>query len=314
MEKQTSRRGEPKKVLETSLLQMNHNDCFGLIGGIVEKVARHRSHGPHWRPMSSKGGDDDNDDSDSNVEDDEDDKAFMESDPVAAFANPVRRRRKKELEFRKWKEIIMDDSSSRNSKEDTFYSRKTKGKTKGEASKIADKRTSLSADKSTSASMKVDAKLQSKNLDGGFIDSVTAMEIDNSSQLDLQEKVKDRPDFLRRPEQNKLTSSSMEYCSNSSNFRNEQESMTLENQIDAENQSRIEQMSAEEISEAQAEIMEKLDPTLLKLLQKRGQEKLNKKNQSISEVSNGCRFVDQQVENTKMQNIHCIQRMISPLQ
>ncbi|KAK6946492.1 LOW QUALITY PROTEIN: RNA polymerase II-associated protein 1, N-terminal [Dillenia turbinata] len=55
-----------------------------------------------------------------------------------------------------------------------------------------------------------------------------------------------------------------------------QRSSSLESEIDAENHARLQSMSLKEI--ARAEIMQKMDPALLKLLRKRGQEKL--KNQA----------------------------------
>ncbi|XP_021800043.1 transcriptional elongation regulator MINIYO, partial [Prunus avium] len=60
------------------------------------------------------------------------------------------------------------------------------------------------------------------------------------------------------------------------NVRNEQVSMSLETQIDEENRARLQGMSADEIAEAQVEIMGRLDPALLNVLKRRGEEKLRK--------------------------------------
>nr|KYP69801.1 RNA polymerase II-associated protein 1 [Cajanus cajan] len=245
-------KGKKVKVLSTSSLQINENDASHLVGSIVEKgishslnsnlsfpkptvlpfpVARHRSHGPHWRPLNSKGDDDnEGDDSDNNVEDEED-KNFQEFARVATFAKPVQRRRKKGLDFRKWKEITQDD-------------------------------------KKTSSSSDVDVKLQS------YDDKE-----ENESVPEWDQICSD----LQRPGQAYLTSSTLS-CSSSNNIRSEQKSVSVESEIDAENRARIRQMSSEEIAEAQAEIMEKMHPALLKVLQKRGQEKLKKHFSLKSEV------------------------------
>ncbi|RDX81890.1 Transcriptional elongation regulator MINIYO, partial [Mucuna pruriens] len=344
MENEKGKGEEPKKVkvLSTSSLQINEKDASHLVGSIVEKgisdsrnnttpfisfpkptllpfpVARHRSHGPHWHPLSSKGGDDD---SDNNVEDEED-KNSQEFERVAAFAKPVQRRRKKGLDFRKWKEISQNDNSSmgKKSEEDVPSFSQTTGKKKNEkGSKSADKKTS-SSDDSVSSSMKVDVKPQLDSLDGGFISSATTMEIDTSNKVDYQEKVKYARTYddkeenesvsgldricsnrmldynfgsldVQRPGQAYLTSSML--CSSiSNNIRSEQKPLSLETEIDAENQARIQQMSAEEIAEAQAEMMEKMSPALLKVLQKRGQEKLKKRNSLKSDVGTGSESVN----------------------
>ncbi|KAK7307038.1 hypothetical protein VNO77_39743 [Canavalia gladiata] len=347
MENEKGKGGEPKKVkvLNTSSLQINKDDASRLVGSIVEKgisdsqtnftpfhsfpkptllpfpVARHRSHGPHWRPPSSKGDDDDeDDDSDNNVEDE-----VMEFDKVAVFARPVQRRRKKGLDFRKLKEIAQDDNSSlgKKSAEDVLSLSRTTGNKKNEkGSKNADKKTSSSSDDNIIASMEVDAKLQLDNSDDRFMNSATTMELNTSNRVDLQEKVKypriyddkeenasapkcgqistDRiPDYsfgsldVQRPEQTYFTSS-MLCSSGSSNIRSEQGSVSLETEIDAENQARIKQMSTEEIAEARAEIMDKMSPALLKVLQKRGHEKLKKHSSLKSEVGAGLESVNVQ--------------------
>jgi hypothetical protein len=66
-------------------------------------------------------------------------------------------------------------------------------------------------------------------------------------------------------------------------------------------------MSAEEIAEAQAEIMEKMNPELLNLLKKRGQEKLKKKNVSSSDEA-----VSSQVDSIPIENRLIKHSEISP--
>ncbi|CAN1771007.1 Transcriptional elongation regulator MINIYO [Linum perenne] len=70
-----------------------------------------------------------------------------------------------------------------------------------------------------------------------------------------------------------------------SSFGVAQRSTGLESEIDAENHARIQNMSPEEIAEARAELMEKMNPSLLNLLKRRGQQKLNKQSLSESDVA-----------------------------
>lgn len=276
----------------------------------------------HWRPLSSRGDDDgEDDDSDNNVKDEED-KNLQEFEKVSAFAKPVQRRRKKGLDFRKWKEITRDDSSSmgKETEEDVSSFSQTTGKKNKKGSKSTYKKTS-SSDDNVISPMKVDTKPLLDNSDGGFINSTTTMEVDTSNKVNHQAKVKytrifddkgqnesvpgldqissDRmADYnfgsldLQRPGQTDLTSS-MRSCPSSNSIRSEKESVSLESEIDAENRAQIQQMSAEEIAEAQAEIMEKMSPALLKALQKRGQDKLKKLK---SEVGTGSDSVNGHVQ------------------
>ncbi|GFY89795.1 RPAP1-like, carboxy-terminal protein [Actinidia rufa] len=56
----------------------------------------------------------------------------------------------------------------------------------------------------------------------------------------------------------------------------------IESQIDAENRAQLQRMSANEIAEAQAEIMERMTPAVIETLRKRGQNKLKKQKESSS--------------------------------
>ncbi|KAJ7947244.1 Transcriptional elongation regulator MINIYO [Quillaja saponaria] len=156
MEKQSKGR-EPKSSTGQKTLGTNaENYASFLIGSIVEKgisddplkkpapiplpkptvlpfpIARHRSHGPHWGPIGSKSGDHENDDSESNDEDDED-KNFAQFGAMADFANPVHKKKKKGLDFSRWKEHVQGDNSSmaKKSDENMLHSSKTTRKVKG---------------------------------------------------------------------------------------------------------------------------------------------------------------------------------------
>ncbi|XP_012568335.1 transcriptional elongation regulator MINIYO isoform X2 [Cicer arietinum] len=330
MEKQNGNGIEPKKVkkiLKTSSLQINQEDAFKLVGSIVEKgidddssqnnttpfysfpkptvvpfpVARHRSHGPHWRPLNKKGSyDHDNDDSDNDVEDEED-TAFMEFEKVAAFANPVQRKKTKGLDFEKWKEITQDDKSSsgRYLEKDVSNSSQTSGKKKKEKGGKNDKKISSYSDDSLFASTAVDdAKPQ----------------FDTSNKVEYQKKIEyglaygDKKEKEFAAERDRVCSDRMPDHSFASvdglrpeqnHFISEQEPTSIESEIDYENRARIQQMSAEEIAEAKAEILEKMSPALLKLLQKRGKEKLKKPSSIKSEVGTVSEPVNRHAQSTQ---------------
>ena len=160
--------------------------------------------------------------------------------------------------------------------------------------------------------------------DDGCFSSVTDRELDNVSPLNLKDNVKDAspinfkrkpesvsknnhivverteydsigfPEVLRRPEQSTMVSSS-----SSNNFGNEQESLSLESQINAENCARLQEMSPGEIAQAQAEILEKMNPAIIKALKKRGQDKLKKQKGLSSEVGTNGELSNLQNSNTQ---------------
>ncbi|XP_021774893.1 transcriptional elongation regulator MINIYO-like [Chenopodium quinoa] len=67
-----------------------------------------------------------------------------------------------------------------------------------------------------------------------------------------------------------------------SSIGHEERHTSIEGQIDAENQALLERMSPEEIAEAQAEIRNRINPELLKILKKRGLQKSEKLGSSCS--------------------------------
>jgi hypothetical protein len=246
----------------------------------------------HWGPIGGIIDDNDND------EEEKEDKGFMEFDPIAPFANPVERKKKKGLDLSRWREIASADNRS--------IAHQVAQKTEKERKNGAASKRNVSRGPPSAVPMKMDVK---RNLDtgrrlnessetmtsisdDGSFSSATDMELDN-----LKENVKDAnpvnfsverrkhdgigfSEVRRRQEQSTMVSSSR-----SNNFKNEQESMSLESQIDAENRARLQRMSPDEIAEAQAEIMEKMDVAILKALKKRAQAKLKKQISSSSEVS-----------------------------
>ncbi|XP_050260875.1 transcriptional elongation regulator MINIYO isoform X2 [Quercus robur] len=333
-----SKTSSRSKVFGASSLQIGGDDDGGvvsnsLIGSIVEKgisdnpppptappklsvlpfpVARHRSHGPHWGPIGSVKNDKDSD----NTEDDEEAKSLMNFEPIAPFANPVQRREKKGLDFNSWREIVPGDNLSMANKveENLLCTQKTKKDRK------MDVEPNIHA---CGHQYKSGEAMRSVSEDGCF-SSVTDMELENLNQPNLKENVKDAspvdfkgeqefvsknnhislerteydsigfPEVLRRREQSTTVSNSR-----SNNFGNEQESMSLESQIDAENHARLQEMSPDEIAQAQAEIMEKMDPAIIKALKKRGQDKLKIQNGLSSEAGTNGEVSNPQNRNTQ---------------
>lgn len=160
---------------------------------------------------------------------------------IASFAHPVERKEKKGIDFSNWRELVAGEKKS------TIRSAKTERREKDRES-IETVRES--EDNKTS--------------------SVAQMEFDYSNQDHDDTSL---VEILKKRETNYSASAMV---SSGSDFGNKQAPVSIESEIDAENRARLQGMSAEEIAKAQAEIMEKLDPALLSLLKKRGQEKLMK--------------------------------------
>ncbi|KAM0058930.1 putative RNA polymerase II-associated protein [Helianthus debilis subsp. tardiflorus] len=236
-----------------------------VLGGIVEKgfnqplsqpqvtvlpfpVARHRSHGPHWAPRSSSLSTRDKDDE----EDDGEDEDFTNFVSVAADAKPIKRKQKKGLDFRRSKELVDDDDS-------VGFQNKKEHKSGGNAK-------SCDVEKG-SKSMKLEvAKSHEDKIGDVGVDDVQS-DFGNGVPSTIKSK--------------NITSKPVHVAAGI-----EQASTSVESEIDAENRARLENMSTDEIAEAQAEIMKKMSPELIKILQKRGQNKLKKKS-SISSAAIG---------------------------
>ncbi|OMO91937.1 hypothetical protein COLO4_18006 [Corchorus olitorius] len=336
--KKNERKGGSLKIFGSS--SINGGD---LVGSVIEKgivssnsniskpiqppqpsvlpfpVARHRSHGPHWTPISNSNVDE---------EDDEDESAFANFDHISAFAKPVQRKEKKGLNVSLWKELMQSDEffkSKGQERNKSSLGNSERHRKNGEAMKNVGKKStsdSLGAHVDAVASMDVDleshlnahrllTKAEEAVRTESNFSSVTEMDLDNSHQLHQEENVKDADsdNFSRESglmaidgqesanrifhiDTANLQTGRLEKAETQSmvpkqfqNFGNEQRSTSLESEIDAENRARLKDMSSEEIAEAQAEIMEKMDPALLNLLKKRGQEKLKKQKHSSSSLA-----------------------------
>ncbi|WCJ38791.1 hypothetical protein M5689_019828 [Euphorbia peplus] len=248
-----------------------HDSSSRLIGSIIEKstslnpntnllppipsvlpfpVARHRSHGPHWRPVRVKYPEDNEDFEDTDPTD---------FNPISAFANPLQRKHKRDLNLRQWRELIPSDNAFETHEIDRNKQRSKKT-----------------------------GKQQKDDIEMYDSDDVHVRDDNGVAKLNL-EKLENKdpalPELLSMKEQEISTKLSN---SNLNNFKNRQASISLESEIDAENRARLNSMSSEEIAEAQAEIMNKMNPALLNLLKLRGQKKPKQQNFSSSEeVING---------------------------
>ncbi|RZC71561.1 hypothetical protein C5167_034741 [Papaver somniferum] len=261
-----------KKVVEIK----EDSNLFELVGSIVEKgfssesssqscnkrnpisfpqptvlpfpVARHRSHGPHWAPLGSE----------MDVEDgneDEDDKDF--NTIPSTFAVPIQKKEKKGLSFNNWKEILQRDSLSKGTgvaKPTVRHSVKGK-REREESGNIAKNST---CEPFLSRSMEFE-RVPSTSTETVMSSAIGVRNVDQA-MLDS---------FLK-------------------NVEREQVSTPLEVQIDEENRSRLQQMSHDEIAEARAEILEKMNPGLLEKLKKRGENKVGKAKNLQSNRDTGC--------------------------
>uniref|UniRef100_A0A5B7BRB8 Transcriptional elongation regulator MINIYO n=1 Tax=Davidia involucrata TaxID=16924 RepID=A0A5B7BRB8_DAVIN len=256
-------------------------------------VARHRSHGPHWAPKANEnsragGGEDDYDEGDG------EDEGLAEFDPIAVFANPVQRKQKKGLDFSRWRELITSDNSSVCQKKDgekhLLVEFNECGKV-GEVTDLSDKINSHNDAKNGALSQKMlpndNAKAKDVNMEE--MDPALLEEMSGNAIAEISEEK--GPGLLEVSKKQKLVDTEKQNTSTShitsfptsNNLGNEQGSVSLESQIDAENYARLQRMSTDEIAEAQAEILEKMNPALIEALRKRGQDKL--KNQKSSSSS-----------------------------
>ncbi|GFQ06708.1 RNA polymerase ii-associated protein 1 [Phtheirospermum japonicum] len=268
MKKETSGGGSknPKpKILGSIPRQIIEGDAGRLVGGIVEKgfsgipptgplgpstaprptvlpfpVARHRSHGPHWAPKVGNINLINNDNDDMDLDDGEDeDRDGMEV--AAGVAKPVERKEKKGLDFSRWKEIAKNDNNS----------------------VLPEKKKEIG-----STVWKIGRKAKE-------IHSVSlSKEIADPDEGVLQWARANKLYSFRNTKNGPSNEMQADWNIQKSEIGGEKES--LESQIDAENCDRLAKMSADEIAEARAELMAKLDPALINVLKARAQSKVKR--------------------------------------
>nr|XP_009388352.2 PREDICTED: transcriptional elongation regulator MINIYO-like [Musa acuminata subsp. malaccensis] len=284
----------------------------GLVGGIVEKgfpptgegsskpyavplprltvlpfpVARQRSHGPHWAPVGSASVDAEEDDM-------EEDKDETDYDPIASFADPIERKKKESLDFSRWKEFVPQDDASvpQSTKEAKADAGKVIQVKKSSAAISEGKKEAIPRTSSPNVDM-LDSEemtlrdLMNRNFSAAITTTIEPKSImgklqsdaPRDSDLDSSCAVNDVP---ARPGQNHVINNV------DMTEANNQGSSSLMDDIDAENLSRLKQMSEEDIAEARAEIMEKMDPALVEMLRKHGQKKLRSRNDIEHEQNKG---------------------------
>ncbi|CBI37806.3 unnamed protein product, partial [Vitis vinifera] len=286
-------RPSQRKMIGAKAMRINEDEGARLVGSIVEKgisgkppapssapqptvlpfpVARHRSHGPHWSPFGSKmGGGNDKKGADNSDSDDGEDMDLTGFDQIAAFANPIERKQKKGLDLSNWRELMSSYAA------------------------LAD------ADVLNPKEMNVESGLNSvaANMELDKLDPVPDIA---RAQLEIVESMRPRLVEVQKNQGQVNMEEQSHMVPGSENFGIDQGSMTLESQIDAENRAQLERMSHEEIAEAQAEIMEKMNPTLLKMLKKRGQDKLKKQKCSGSDLATNGQLHNLQDENQLTQD------------
>ncbi|KAI8025339.1 Transcriptional elongation regulator MINIYO [Camellia lanceoleosa] len=254
-------------------------------------VARHRSHGPHWAPMgsgNSGGGDDEND---------AEDEDLTEFDPIVVSANPVQRKEKKSLDLSRWRELMANDNpyvAQKNNNNRYLVVESKKQKKTNELTENSDQTSSrvgamkgglpqkMSPDKDANSE-----DVTMKAMDPELLEEVsqnviaeTRGEVMEPGSLEVSKRQR-RVDT----EKQKVSTSHKTASHTSINMENEEESTSLESQIDAENRAQLQRMSADEIAEAQAEILEKMNPAVIEALRKRGQHKLKKERVSSLDMA-----------------------------
>ncbi|KAL5703051.1 hypothetical protein ACHQM5_028192 [Ranunculus cassubicifolius] len=281
----------PKRVREEQ--QQKDDPASQLVGRIVEKgfdiiepkkksttisfprpsvipfpVARHRSHGPHWAPLNNAGKMDVDDDEDEQVADSREDTDF---DSIASFADPIQRKQKKSLDLSRWRELVNQDGSTVVSKQTDAGSKLgTKGEGVGNkgATNVEGKQVKRESKVSTSV-------IRTNGSEKEHVDDL----VGNTTESPWVKRARDGVEDMRIDGPLQNLNSKHEHIPDSLNVKNlkrEEGSVSLESQIDVENRAVLQNMSPEEIAEAQSEIMEKMNrkPGLLEMLKKRGRSKL----------------------------------------
>ncbi|WOK97017.1 hypothetical protein Cni_G05725 [Canna indica] len=283
----------PAVALKKMVEEIHH--APGLVGGIVEKgfssspgggsgspssvplprstvlpfpVARHRSHGPHWAPVGSAPVD---------AEEDEmvEDKDDTDYHPIASFANPIERKKKKSLNFSRWKDFVpKDDAPVPKSKKKEVKTGAVNAREVKRSGVVSneEKKKSPSIYSHDIAMLDNEEVIRRDLTNRNFSEHITTMAepkfVVEKSESEAGGSVSDVNGIYASAGQNpEINDTEMIEATG-------HQSSSLMDDIDAENLSRLSQMSAEEIAEARAEMMGKMDPALIEMLKKRGQNKL----------------------------------------
>lgn len=216
----------------------------------------------------------------------EEDKDETDYDPIASFADPIERKKKESLDFSRWKEFVPQSKKEAKADAGKVIQVKKSSAAISEGKKEAIPRTSSpNVDMLDSEEMTL-RDLMNRNFSAAITTTIEPKSImgklqsdaPRDSDLDSSCAVNDVP---ARPGQNHVINNV------DMTEANNQGSSSLMDDIDAENLSRLKQMSEEDIAEARAEIMEKMDPALVEMLRKHGQKKLRSRNDIEHEQNKG---------------------------
>ncbi|TVU07951.1 hypothetical protein EJB05_41329, partial [Eragrostis curvula] len=244
-----------------------------LVGSIVEKgfsaaapsfaprptvlpfpVARHRSHGPHWGPATKDAGMDGAEEEGDDMDEDETDYL-----PVAAAfaAGPVKRKEKKGMDFSQWREFVGDAPPKQTQGKPAQAKKQSTQKV--DAGVVTSKVAPVAGKRELEGS---GMQLDSGNVRG--VSSAAALVTDVApkkpmSQVQSREEMK--AGLVRG------------VASRGDDMELDGGQSSIEVEINAENMARLAEMSAGEIAEAQADILNRMDPKLVEMLKRRGREK-----------------------------------------
>ncbi|KAG0454691.1 hypothetical protein HPP92_023983 [Vanilla planifolia] len=237
-------------------------------------VARHRSHGPHWNPLHG-------------APEPEDEELVEDMDqtdyaPLSTSASPIERKQKKCMDFSRWRDFNPSGDSAASHIE-------SKG------SRPAEEKKKILSTIATPDSVKEFTELQQGKLDsalsvkkarfGSFLGRGAAVRELSIGYEATEPVVSVGREFDTFPEEKLMT-----------RYDGQVFESTMDD-IHMENLARLRQMSAEEITEAQTEIIEKMKPAIIDMLKRRGSKKLRSKDTTVQDqkeaghhVVPGCLF------------------------
>lgn len=218
---------------------------------------------------------------------------------AADIADPLQRKEKRGLDFSKWREVVKKDATSTfNEKEEGRRSNETKLASNGLSRQITDRgdaklqSVTLSNNVST---IKEDAKEFHSSRYGKNENRVQAVQYQQDRIAESEGSTDTEEVSTWQNGSSKevgMKRESMQRPYTSSGFSTQAlvggEENSLQSEIDAENRARLANMSADELAEAKAEILAKLNPKLISALKKRGEAK-GKRQKSTGSASDGMR-------------------------
>lgn len=209
----------------------------------------------------------------------EEDKDETDYDPIATYANPIERKKKKPLDFSKWKEFVSQDGASlpqSNNVAKIVAGRKREVMKSGVVN--YEKNGNLPSSTSNNVCKPEKDQLLSRELMNGSVSDKFMLTTEQKSMTSKVESEEADETSVGSASAISNIAAGTEKHSDSGDIEMSEAncygSLSFMDDIDAENISLLKNMSAEEISEAQTEIMEKTNPSIIEMLKKRGQSKL----------------------------------------